>query len=142
MIAPMVGLVREPDPELAGIKIRLPEDAARFLMSRVKGLDREWFGTVLVNTRNRVIDVDVVSIGSLNGTLVTPREVFKPALLTNAAALVLWHNHPSGEVEPSSEDVALTRRLKHAGQVLGIKVLDHVIVTKDRYYSFQESGAL
>lgn len=92
--------------------------------------------------KNRICCVDCVSVGSLNQSIVHPREVFKTALVSSAAALVLVHNHPSGDASPSSEDIAITRRLKEAGELLGIKVLDHVIVGDKEYVSFVERGLL
>jgi DNA repair protein RadC len=86
--------------------------------------------------------MDLVSIGSLNQSIVHPREVFKTACLSNAAALILIHQHPTGDPTPSSEDIAITRRLKESGKILGIKVLDHIIVGDDEYMSFVERGLL
>jgi DNA repair protein RadC len=92
--------------------------------------------------KNRIACVDCVSVGSLNQSIVHPREVFKTALISNAAALVLIHNHPSGDPSPSSEDIAITRRLKEAGDLLGIKVVDHVIVGTDGMVSLLERGVM
>ena len=92
--------------------------------------------------QDRVIAYHEVSRGTLDATLVHPREVFKAALLANAAAIVLCHDHPSGEPTPSPDDLQLTRRLVEAGTLLGVDVLDHVIVGDGRYYSFKESGCL
>ena len=104
-------------------------------------LDRETFGILLLDSRHRVTALHVVSIGSLNGSIVHPREVFKAAILGNAAALILFHNHPSGDLTPSAEDRAITRRLMEAGKLLGISVLDHLILGDcGDYVSFQEEG--
>lgn len=113
-------------------------DTFRFLMRETK----EMFLTVHLDGKNRMIAMDVVSIGSLNQSIVHPREVFKTALLSNAAAVLLVHQHPSGDPNPSSEDLSITRRLKEAGEVMGIKVLDHVIVGDGEYVSFVEKGLL
>ena len=86
--------------------------------------------------------MDLVSIGSLNQSIVHPREVFKTALLSSAAAIILVHQHPTGDPTPSSEDLSITRRLKEAGEIMGIKVLDHIIVGDRQYQSFVESGLL
>lgn len=102
---------------------------------------KEMFLTVHLDGKNRAVCMDVVSVGSLNQSIVHPREVFKTALLSNAAAILLIHQHPSGDPAPSSEDIAITRRLKDAGELLGIKVLDHVIVG-ETYFSFVEGGLL
>ena len=106
------------------------------------GLMKEVFWTVLLDGRNRVIDIDEVAVGSLTSTLVHPREVFTAAMHVGAAHVILVHNHPSGDAEPSAEDVALTKRLLEAGEVVGIKVLDHVVVGDDRFSSFSERGLI
>jgi len=107
-----------------------------FLLTEAK----EYFFTMHMDGKNRISCIDCVSIGSLNQCIVHPREVFKTALLSNAAAIILVHNHPTGDPSPSSEDIAITRRLKEAGELLGIKVLDHVIVGSDGVCSFVERG--
>jgi len=98
-------------------------------------LDREMFVVLLLNGKNQVLGFNVVSIGSLTAALVHPREVFKPVILANAAAIILVHNHPSGDPEPSAEDRALTARLEQAGELLGIRVLDHIILGDGQYRS-------
>jgi DNA repair protein RadC len=109
-----------------------------FLHNEVK----EHFFTVHLDGKNRILCLDLVSIGSLNQAIVHPREVFKTSLITSAAALLLVHNHPTGDPTPSAEDIAITRRLKEAGEIIGIKVLDHVIVGTEGYLSFVERGLL
>ena len=94
------------------------------------GLDRECFTVILLNTRNGVVSKEVESVGSLDTSLVHPREVFKNAIRRNAASMVLVHNHPSGDPSPSDEDIDVTRRLVEAGRLLGIAVFDHVIVSR------------
>ncbi len=94
-----------------------------------------------LNTKNNITGINVVSIGSLNSSLVHPREVFKAAILGNAAAIILAHNHPSGDPSPSPEDLEITRRLVEAGKILGIEVLDHVIIG-DRWESLKERGSV
>ena len=102
---------------------------------------KEYFIVLHLDGKNRIIAVDVSSIGSLNQSIVHPREIYKTALLSSAASIICIHNHPTGDSTPSSEDLEVTRRLKEAGQLLGIKVLDHIIVG-DNYYSFVENGHL
>jgi DNA repair protein RadC len=98
------------------------------------------FVVVLVDAQHRPIGVNVVSIGSLTATVVHPRECFKPAIIGNAAAVLLVHGHPSGCPQPSTEDIAITRRLRDAGELLGIRVLDHVIVGDGNHFSFVDEG--
>ena len=106
-------------------------------------LDREAFWVLLLDGKNKVIGINVVAVGSLTACLVHCREVYKPAIVGNAAAIVLVHNHPSLQPDASAEDVALTRRLREAGVLLGIAVIDHVIVTADgRYRSLADDGHL
>jgi DNA repair protein RadC len=102
---------------------------------------KESFCTAHPDGKNRIVCLEIVSVGTLNQAIVTPRDTFKTALLSNAAALILVHNHPTGDPSPSSEDLEVTRRLREAGELLGIKVLDHIIVG-DSYYSFVERGVI
>ena len=103
---------------------------------------KEHFMALHLDGKNRILCFEVVSVGSLNQSVVHPREVFKSALISSAAALILIHNHPSGDPLPSSEDMKVTRRLKEAGDLLGIKVLDHLVVGDSSYYSFADHGCL
>ena len=132
-----IGQVRNPGRPV----ISSPADVERLLRGRIANLDRENFVVVLLNTKNEVIETSTVSVGTLDASLVHPREVFKPAVRASAASVILAHNHPSGMVEPSREDREVTRRLGEAAGVLGIEVLDHVIVGDD-YYSMKEHGML
>lgn len=136
--------------------------AARFQARRLEHLDRftsprqvfdyfhhefrdrrkEYFLTLLLDGKNRIIRRVQISEGSLNQSIVHPREVFSPAVRESAAALILVHNHPTGDPAPSSEDIAITRRLREAGDIMGIKVLDHIIVGDGDYLSFVEKGLL
>ena len=102
---------------------------------------KEYFIALHLDGKNRIAAIEIVSVGSLNQTIVHPREVYKTALLSSAAALILIHNHPTGDPTPSQEDIQITRRLIDAGELLGIKVLDHIIVG-DHHYSFVEGGII
>lgn len=113
------------DEELPTIKS--PQDVFA-LMADMQYLDREKFSLVGLDTKNKVLIKDVVSIGSLNSSIVHPREVFKPLIRFSCAAAILCHNHPSGNPTPSSEDVAVTKRLVEAGKLLGIEILDHIVI--------------
>ena len=119
---------------------RQPQDAADLAHELIGTRDREIFIGILLTTRNRVITIDTVSSGSLNGALVHPREVFRLAIAKSAAAIITAHNHPSGDPTPSREDRALVRRLVEAGRIIGIDHLDHVIVTPSSSlsWSFKE----
>lgn len=103
---------------------------------------KEHFYCVHLDTKNKTLAVDLVSMGSLSTSIVHPREVFKAALLSSAARVVLVHNHPSGNTIPSAEDHATTKRLKNAGELLGIEVLDHIIIGNDSFFSFLDTGNL
>lgn len=122
--------------------IKSPADVQELLMEEMRYLDREFFRLVLLNTKNQVISVENISVGSLNSSLVHPREVFKPAIKRSAAAIILTHNHPSGDPTPSKEDGEVTRRLAEAGKLLGIEVLDHIIFGDGRIVSLKERGML
>lgn len=119
--------------------IRSPRDACQAAAS-IRLEEKEHFLTLYLNARNVMIHKETVSIGSLNANIVHPREVFRPAIARAAAALILIHNHPSGDVTPSQEDLNLTARLVEAGRLLGIEVLDHVIVSSRNYLSFRSES--
>jgi DNA repair protein RadC len=121
-------------------QIRVPRDAAEYLMPRFGSRSVEQFGIVLLDTKFRVLRSATLASGTQNSTIVQPRDVFRAAALGGAAAIVLFHNHPSGDPAPSPEDVDLTRRLTAAGALMGIDVLDHVILGDGRYWSFKERG--
>jgi DNA repair protein RadC len=104
--------------------------------------DRECTVVLFLNTRHRVIGSQMISVGTLNASLVHPRETFKGAILAGAAAIVLAHNHPSGDATPSNDDVALTKRLRTAGEILGIPVLDHVVIGDGTYVSLRGCGLI
>lgn len=123
-------------------RVRSAEDIFQTFRERFSQADREEFLVVLLDGKNKVIGFNVVSVGSLTAALVHPREVFKPAILANAAALILVHNHPSGDPEPSAEDRALTERLKQAGELLGIKLIDHVVIGDGQFVALTDRGLL
>lgn len=128
-------------PVIVGRALNSPRDSAAALMAVLKDEPSEVFAMLCLTTKHRVIAYHEVSRGTLDSTLVHPREVFKAAILANAAAIVVCHNHPSGDPSPSLDDLELTKRLIATGELLGISVLDHVVVGDSRYYSFKE-GAL
>ncbi len=118
--------------------IQSPADAANLLMYEMMNLEQEHLRVILLNTRNRVIAVPTVYIGSLNTSVVRLAEVFKPAIVHNASAVIIVHNHPSGDCSPSPEDISVTRRLVQTGEMLSISVLDHIILGRHRFVSLKE----
>ncbi len=123
-------------------QLRTTADTAAFLMPLFGGRPVEQFGLVLLDTKHRVIRTAIVAVGTQNATVVEPRDVFREAVQGSAAAVVVFHNHPSGDPLPSPDDVALTRRLWAAGELLGVDLMDHVILGDARYYSFKEMKRL
>jgi DNA repair protein RadC len=126
----------------ASAEFRTPQDAARYLLPRYGARPVETFGLLALDVRRRLRREAVVSVGCLTSSLVHPREVFQEAVVARAAALILFHNHPSGDPEPSGEDLALTRRLASAGTLMGIEVVDHLILGAGRAVSLKERGVL
>ena len=120
------------------------KDVAELMTDKLGDLDREVFCILNLATNGSVINMNIVSIGTLNTALVCPREVFKSSILSNAASIIAVHNHPSGNVRPSREDKLITQKLREAGSLLDIELLDHVIVggIEDAFYSFREEGIL
>jgi DNA repair protein RadC len=118
------------------------KEIARHLLPQFGASPVEQFGVVMLDTRSHVLRVKIVSIGSLDQTIVHPREVFREAAAASAAAIVLFHNHPSGDPMPSPDDVALTRRLADAGDIMGIAVVDHLILGDGRFFSMREAGGV
>jgi DNA repair protein RadC len=110
------------------------------LCGDIRGVKKENFAVFYLDARNRLIERQIVSVGTLNASLVHPREVFEPAVAAHSAAVIVAHNHPSGDLEPSSDDLAITKRLAEAGKILGIDLLDHVIVTADKFLSLKDKG--
>ena len=122
--------------------ISSPKDAYEMIKEQLEGLDREQFIIACLNTKNEPTNITVVSVGTLNKAIVHPREVFKTAILSNAASIMAFHNHPSGETTPSQQDIQLTNRLYEAGELLGIKLLDHLIIGDGTFTSLKEKGYL
>ena len=122
--------------------IRCPEDGAMLVMPRLRYASHEYFLVILLNSKGKVTGIEQVSEGSLNASVVHPREAFAPAILHHAAAILAVHNHPSGDPAPSREDRALTRTLCETGKVMGIPLVDHLVIGDGVYYSFKEHGLL
>lgn len=124
------------------VAVTSPADAAALVVPVMRHLEQEEFRVILLDTKNRVLQIEKVAVGSLNAAGVQPREVFRGAVKHSAAAVILVHNHPSGDPTPSPEDVALTRRLLQAGEILGIEILDHIIVGDNKYTSLKAENLL
>jgi DNA repair protein RadC len=124
------------------VSVTRPQDAADLLMEELRHLREEHFVVLFLNTKNRVIGRQTLSIGSLNASVVHPREVFRAAIRRSSASILCAHNHPSGDPTPSPEDLQLTRRLSEAGELVGIELLDHIVIGDNRYVSLKEIGCL
>lgn len=135
-----VMIVREGRPTAA--EVSSPAAVFEFMKRKSRRLDREHFWRIDVDARSRVLGYEVVSVGTISASLVHPREVFKGAILNNAAAIIVAHNHPSQDVTPSPEDKEATRRIQRAGELLGIPLLDHMVLADKSFFSFKERGLI
>lgn len=122
--------------------VRSPQDAANYMMAKLRYETKENFVAILLSTKNHIIAAPTISVGTLNASLVHPRELFKEAINYSAASVILVHNHPSGDPTPSREDIELTQKLVNAGRFLEISVLDHVIIGDNKYVSLKEKGII
>lgn len=122
--------------------IRSPEDGADFIMEEMRDLKQEHFICLFLNTKNQVLHRQTIFIGSLNASIVHPREVFKEAVKRSAASIICAHNHPSGDPTPSQEDIQVTQRLKECGKMIGIELLDHIVIGDRTFISLKEKGYL
>ncbi|MBR7796949.1 MAG: RadC family protein [Bacillota bacterium] len=120
--------------------IRSPEDGAEYVMEEMRGLNQEHFVTLFLNTKNQIIHKQTIFIGSLNASIVHPREVFREAVKRSAASIIVIHNHPSGDPTPSQEDIHVTRRLVECGKMIGIELIDHLVIGDRKYVSLKEKG--
>ncbi len=124
------------------VKISDPKTIADLFMTEMRYLQKEHFRVILLDTKNQIISTEEISVGTLNASIVHPRDVFKAAIRRNSNSIVLIHNHPSGDPSPSREDINITNRLVEAGSLIGIKVIDHIIIGDDRYLSFREKNLI
>ncbi len=122
------------------LTVRSPEDVVKVVRNKLRGKKKEHFVTLSLDTRNHLIDTHTISIGSLDSSIVHPREVFKEAIACSAASVIFVHNHPSGDPSPSEDDIRLTKRLAEVGEIMGIEVLDHVIICDTCYSSMKSKG--
>jgi DNA repair protein RadC len=123
-------------------RISQPSDAADYIMNEMRFLKQEYLKVIILNTKNVILGVETVSIGSLNSAIVHPREVFIPAIKNSAASIIVAHNHPSKFVEPSTEDIDITKRLKECSKIIGIDLLDHIIIGNGKFVSLKEKGVI
>ncbi len=137
-----LGKRKDLEPELKDFDIKDPQSVVKAIRASIKDKAKEHFKLILLNARNKILGVSTISIGSLNASIVHPREVFKDAIMHNAYSVVLAHNHPSGDPEPSEDDLTMTKRLIEAGKILGIEVTDHVIISKNGFFSFKDKGLM
>ncbi|WP_280149095.1 JAB domain-containing protein [Bacillus safensis] len=119
-----------------------PKDSYDLMIQFLGEVDRKYFLVVCLDTKNQPTSLNICHVGSLNASLVHPREVFKPAILSNVASIIVGHNHRSGQPDPSQEDIHVTKRLSEAGKIVGIEVLNHIILGDDRFVSLKEKGYL
>jgi DNA repair protein RadC len=137
-----LGKREELEPELKNFDIKDPESVVKAIRASIKDKAKEHFKLILLNPRNKIIGISTISIGTLNASLVHPREVFKDAIVHSAASVVLAHNHPSGDPEPSEDDLKITKKLVESGKILGIEVIDHIIIGKNNFCSYKERGLI
>lgn len=123
-------------------KMSSPKDAYDLVKEIFKGYDREVAMLVCLNIKNEPLNISTISVGSINSSIIHPREVLKTAILSNAYSMIIYHNHPSGDISPSKEDIDITKRLKEASEIIGIKIVDHIILGDQSYLSFKEQGII
>lgn len=133
-----LAVMRQPETAI----IRSPRDAAEVVMEQLRYLQKEHFVCLFLNTKNHIIAQETLSMGSLNASIVHPREVFRAAIKCSSASIVCVHNHPSGDPTPSSEDILITNRLVKAGELVGIDVLDHIVIGDGEFVSLKEQGLM
>src|SRR5690625_1240836 len=122
--------------------IRSPEDGADFVMEEMRNLNQEHLVVLFLNTKNQIIHRETIFIGSLNASIVHPREIYREAVKRSAASIICAHNHPSGDPTPSQEDIHVTRRLVEAGKIMGIELLEHLVIGDNKFISLKEKGYL
>lgn len=138
-----VQLVRESSVLYSNRKIESPNEGVELVRKYLENFDREKLIVVGLDNRNQPTFIDTISIGTINSSLVHPREVFKSAILSNSASIIMFHNHPSGETEASKEDINITYRIKEAGKIIGINLIDHIIIgSNGRFSSLKEKGVI
>ena len=125
-----------------GVIIKSPKDLAPLLKGKIINFHKEHFIVTSLDSRNKIISIDIISIGTLNSSLIHPRETFESAIRNHAAGIIISHNHPSGELKPSGDDLVVTDNLVKSGKLLGIEIVDHIIFSKKGYFSFKEKNII
>ena len=133
-------MVKELDLPYSGEQLKSPEQVAKFASQVLEGADKEHILVISVSAKCQPLALEIVSIGSLDAAIAVPREIFKHAVMSNAAGILLVHNHPSGDPAPSRADLDFTRRVSQAGDILGIPLIDHIIIGDHRFLSFRQRG--
>ncbi len=138
-----VSLVKDESVSFGNVRLANSQEAQNLILTKGQP-DREQFVVALLNAKNELIGLNIVSVGALSSAPVHPREVLKPAILANSAAMILCHNHPSNDLQPSPEDIAITKKIIQAAEIVGIQVHEHLIISmeNDRYYSFADHGTI
>ena len=141
-----ISLVRDRRVKFSDKAVSTPRIGAELIRNTIKKAgqsDRENLVVIMLSSKNEITGTNIVSQGSLNGSIVTMREIFKPAIIANSAAILMGHNHPSGNCDPSDDDKVITKKTREAGELLGIRLLDHIIVCQDEpYFSFSDNGLM
>ena len=138
-----IKMIKEKSIKYETRRISTPNDAQCLFRRFLEDSDREQLIVVSLDTKNQPTTINVASIGSLNSSIVHPREIFKSAILSNANSIIIAHNHPSGDANPSKEDISITKRLKECGELMGINLIDHIIIgDDDRFISLKEKGII
>lgn len=137
-----IKMVRESSILYGTRRIEDPKDAVELSRRFLEDSDREQLLVFCLDVKNQPTAINIASVGSLNTSVVHPREVFKPAILSNSASIILAHNHPSGDATPSKEDISITERIRESGTILGIKLIDHIIIGDKSYCSLKEKGMI
>lgn len=137
-----IRMVKEKELEVNFKNVNSPEYAKEIIKEFIGDMDREYLAVICLDVKNKITSITANSIGSLNSSIVHPREVFKTAILSNSASIIIGHNHPSGDPTPSEEDINVTYSLKEGGRILGIELLDHIIIGDNEYVSLKEKGII
>lgn len=137
-----IKMIKESSVLYANRKIMTPKDCLEIVKPLLEECDRERLVVCCLNAKNEPTNISIVSIGSLSTSIVHPREVFKTAVISNSASIIIAHNHPSGDPIPSKEDISITERLKESGKIIGINLIDHLIIGDSKYLSLKEEGYL